>query len=352
MQVVRVIANLELGGAQLSALRLSGTLRRRGIVTVCLLAGEATPGGLELTRRAGMPTSYFSDPDGLQWRPSPELAAWLADRLGGADLVHAHMFGAWWAAAQVLPDGVPLVASEHNAMRWPQGDHSAAARAAAGRIDAFFAHGPAAREFALSIGVPPRKLHEGRSAVEGVDASPLPGLARPRITFAGRLREDKGPDVLVDALALLPEAPTVYLVGEGPMRQQLHERITSLGLADRVVLPGWVYQPARYVAGSSVHVLPSREEAWPQSALLGLALGVPVVGTDVEGLTIMLGDGRGVLVPPEDPGALAAAIGRVLAGHHPPPELGRAFANPYTADLVAERYAHVYRSLTVIRNRD
>ena len=120
----------------------------------------------------------------------------------------------------------------------------------------------------------------------------------------------------------------------------------------RIVLPGWVYEPARYVAGSSVHVLPSREEAWPQSALVAFGLGVPVVGADVEGLTIMLGEGRGVLVPPEDPLALATALGRVLAGERPPPEPGRAFAAPYAADLVAERYAGVYLNLAAGREPD
>ncbi len=350
MEVVRVIGTLEPGGAQLSALRLSRALRRHGIHTRCLLAGEGTTTGLNLARRFGLPAHVFSEPDGLQWRPSTAFAAWLADRLVDADLVHAHMFGAWWAAAQVVPDGVPLVASEHNVMSWPHGDYSAAAAQAVGRVDSFFAHGPAARGFAESIGVPPGRLLEGRSAVDGLDASPLPGLAPRRITFTGRFREDKAPDVLVEALALLPDAPTAYLAGDGPMRRRLQARIASLGLANRVVLPGWVYEPARYVVGSSVHVVPSREEAWSQSAIVALGLGVPVVGTDVEGLTTTLGERRGVLVPPEDPPAMAAAVQRVLAGEQPPAEPGLAYAARYTPDLVAERYARVYLDLVAAHN--
>jgi Glycosyl transferases group 1 len=244
---------------QVSALRLSLALRRHGIFTRCLLAGEATTGGLNLARRLGVPADVFSEPDGLQWRPSLAFAEWLADRLAGADLVHAHMFGAWWAAAQVVPDGVPLVASEHNVMTWPYGDYADAAAQAAGRVDSFFAHGPAAREFAQ--------------------------------------------------------------------------------------------EPARYVAGSSVHVVPSREEALSQSAVVALGLGVPVVGTDVEGLTTTLGEGRGVLVPPEDPPVMAAALRRVLAGEQPPVEPGLAYAARYAPDLVAERYARVYRDLARAKGR-
>jgi glycosyltransferase involved in cell wall biosynthesis len=345
VEVVRVIGTLEPGGAQLSALRLSRALQQYGIVTRCLLAGEATQAGLELARRHGIRSYFFSQPDGLQWRPSTEFAAWLADWVADADLVHAHMFGAWWAAAQVVPPEVPLVASEHNVMSWPRGDYSAAAAEAVGRVDAFFAHGPAAREFAQSIGVPPERLLAGRSALDGLDAVPLPGLARPRLTFTGRFREDKAPDVLVEALALLPDAPTAYLLGDGPIRQRLQARIASLGLTSRVVLPGWVYEPARYVAGSSVHVVPSREEAWSQSAVVALGLGVPVVGTDVEGLTATLGEGRGVLVPPEDPPALATALRRVLAGEHPSPEPGLAYASRFTPDLVAGPYARAYLDL-------
>jgi glycosyltransferase involved in cell wall biosynthesis len=351
VEVVRVIGSLEAGGAQLSALRLSLTLRQHGIFTRCLLAGEATTTGLNLARRFGIPAHVFSEPDGMQWRPSTAFAAWLADRVAKADLVHAHMFGAWWAAAQVVPDGVPLVASEHNVMSWPRGDHSAAAAQAAPRVDSFFAHGPAAWEFAQSIGVPPERLLPGRSAIGGLDASPLPGLSQPRITFTGRFREDKAPDVLVEALALLPDAPTAYLVGDGPMRPRLQARIASLGLRDRVLLPGWVYEPARYVVGSSVHVVPSREEAWSQSAVVALGLGVPVVGTDVEGLTSTLGEGRGVLVPPEDPPAMAAALRRVLAGEYPPPEPGMAYAACYSPALVAERYAQVYLDLAAATGR-
>jgi glycosyltransferase involved in cell wall biosynthesis len=351
VEVVRVIGTLEPGGAQLSALRLSLALRQHGIFTRCLLAGEATTTGLNLARRFGIPAHVFCEPDGLQWRPSTAFAAWLADRLADADLVHAHMFGAWWAAAQVVPDGVPLVASEHNVMTWPYGDYSVAASQAASRVDSFFAHGPAAREFAQSIGMPPERLLEGRSAVDGVDASPLPGLAQPRITFTGRFREDKAPDVLVDGLALLSDAPPAYLAGDGPMRRRLEARIASLGLEDRVVLPGWVYEPARYVAGSSVHVVPSREEAWSQSAVVALGLGVPVVGTDVEGLTTTLGEGRGVLVPPEDPPAMAAALRRVLAGEHPSAEPGMTYAARYTPNVVAERYARVYLDLAAAKGR-
>jgi glycosyltransferase involved in cell wall biosynthesis len=170
---------------------------------------------------------------------------------------------------------------------------------------AFFAHGPAARAFAATLGLDPRSVHEGCSAVEGLDAFPLPGLAAPRLTFTGRFREDKGPDLLIEALPLLAdelgELPHCYLVGDGPMRPWLQRRSHELGLAKRVRFTGWTYHPAGYVAGAAVHVVPSREEAWSQSAVVAMGLGVPVVGIAVEGLPLTLGEGRGLLVAPGDP---------------------------------------------------
>lgn len=348
MRMVRVIGVLEQGGGQLSALRLSHGLRAHGVRTVRLLAGDATPGGVALARRYGVDLETFVDPDsgdrlGLQWQARPAFVDWLAPRLADADLVHAHMVGAWTAAAAAIESSVPLVASEHNALSWPSGDFTAQARTAAPRVDALFAHGPAARQFAVEIGVAPDRILDGRSAVEGLDATPRPGLVTPRLTFTGRLHPEKGPDILVRALGLLRRPITAYLVGDGPAAADIDRLVTGLGLTGRVLRTGWVADPERYVAGSAVHVVPSREEAWSQSAVTALGLGVPVVGTAVEGLPDTLGGGRGILVPPEDPALLARAIDGVLdASARPDPRAGIAYARQFTVDRIAASYADVY----------
>jgi hypothetical protein len=64
-------------------------------------------------------------------------------------------------------------------------------------VDLFFAHGPAAHAWAARIGLDDGRLRDGRSSVEGLSAAPLPGLPAPRLTFAGRFRADKAPDVLL-----------------------------------------------------------------------------------------------------------------------------------------------------------
>ena len=151
MRIVRTLGTLELGGAQLSALRLSAAVRRHGTATT-LLAGDATAPGLEVAARCGLPADAYRMRDrhmlaSLQWTPPPGFARWLGPRLGRAGLVHAHMVGGWRAAARALPPDVPLVASEHNEMCWPGRAH-AAGRAAARRVGMFFAHGPASGAWA------------------------------------------------------------------------------------------------------------------------------------------------------------------------------------------------------------
>ena len=157
--------------------------------------------------------------------------------------------------------------------------------------------GPSARAWAARIGLDDGRLRDGRSSVEGLSAAALPGFPSPRLTFADRLRGDKAPDVLIEILALIDAPPPAYLVGDGPLRGPLTRLIRARGLEAVVHLPGWSYEPARDIAQATVHVVPSREESWSQSAVLALGLGVPVVGTAVDGLARTLGEGRGVLPP-------------------------------------------------------
>jgi glycosyltransferase involved in cell wall biosynthesis len=345
VQVVRAIGVLEPGGPQLSALRLSRALRDHGIETA-IVAGDASAAGLDLARAHGFEVEHFSEVRNLQWEPCEAFAEWLAGRVAGADLVHGHMFGAWWAAARAAPAGVPVVASEHNALCWPRTAYDDDAAAVAGRLGCFFGHGPESRAWAARVGVPGDRILVGESAIEGLDAGPQADLPAPRITFAGRLAADKGPDVLVEAIGMLADPPPTYLLGDGELRAALEHQVASLGLQDVVRFSGWQAQPERFVAGAAVHVVPSRQDAWSQSAVLAMGLGVPVVATAVEGLPDTLAAGRGVLVAPDEPRALAAAIGAVLAGLcESDLAAARAYAQRFTPDRIAARYASVYRAL-------
>jgi glycosyltransferase involved in cell wall biosynthesis len=152
--------------------------------------------------------------------------------------------------------------------------------------------------------------------------------------------------VLIEALALLADPPATFVIGDGEQRPMLEQRAADLGLSGVVRFSGWQARPERFIAGATVHVVPSRRDAMPQSAALAMGLGVPVVGSTVEGLPDMLAAGRGTLVAPEDPGALAGAIAAILAGRGAA-DLGgaRAWAQRFAPERIAARYAAVYREL-------
>jgi glycosyltransferase involved in cell wall biosynthesis len=341
LDVTGVVSLVEQGGAQLGMLHVARALRELGYETR-MIGGHATEGGVALFAAHGFPADVMGDAPDLQYACRPEYADWLRPRLREAGLVHAHMFGSWWAAARVIPNGVPLVASEHNAIVWPGEPQDDEMREALERVDVFLAHGPNAYDYMVSLGFPVERLRRALVPVTGLGTAPRAGLPSPRIVYAGRLNWDKGIDVLIDALALVDDCPPVFVLGTGPIEDVLRGRAAELGLAETVRFVGWQNDPAAWIAGASVCVVPSRHEAWSQTAVLAMGLGVPVVGTAVEGLPDVLA-GRGLLVPPEDPPALAAGIADVLHGRI---ELhlaaGREYARRFSPDAVARRYREVY----------
>jgi glycosyltransferase involved in cell wall biosynthesis len=343
--VARVVAKLELGGAQLSLLRVARALAGRGYQTR-LLAGNATAAGVQLARAHGFEVEVMGSDADLQWECDPEFAAWLRPRLVGADAVHAHMLGAWWAAARVAPDDVPLVASEHNGYAWWGEPPWAVMAQVTERVDRFFAHGRDARAGALRAGVAEDRVRPGISPVAGMDARPRSGLPSPRIVFTGRLSPDKGPDVLIDAIARMAAPPPVLMLGSGVLKDQLQAQVARLGLERVVRFCGWVDEPGPWVTGATVQACPSRDEAFSQTAVLAMALGVPVVGTDVDGFPETLGNGRGVMVSPEDPEALACALEEVLSGRlRPDTDSAHVWAQQFEIGRVAMIYEQTYDEL-------
>lgn len=341
-----MIAKLEPGGAQISALRKSLALRDLGFDSH-VIAAEATAPGIGLFSAHGVGVEVWGRCSNMQYACRADFADWLRPRLARAELVHAHMFGAWWAAARAVPPRVPLAASEHDALRWPGRSRRAEVREALRRVDLFYAHGPAARKQVLAAGLDPARVRPGLSPV------PFAGTLAPRgetgsrrVVFAGRLEREKGADVLVEALALLADPPPTFLLGAGAEEDGLRRRVAELGLADRVRFTGWQDDPAPWLAGAAACVVPSRRDAWSQVAVLAMGLRVPVIASAVEGLPMLLARGRGIAVPPDDPGSLAGALDGVLSGRlRTDLEVARAYAVAHSPERVARVYAEDYAAL-------
>ena len=148
----------------------------------------------------------------------------------------------------------------------------------------------------------------------GVPPAALPAPAGAARLFAlGRLHANKGFDVLLRALALLPGAH-LSLAGEGPERAPLERLAAGLGVADRVAFLGWRRDTGALLNGCDIFVCPSRHEPLGNVVLEAWSAARPVVAAAAQGPIELIRAGEtGLLVPKEDPAALAAAIAGLLA---------------------------------------
>lgn len=170
------------------------------------------------------------------------------------------------------------------------------------------------------------------------------------IGWVGRLSAEKGPDLLLEALARMRE-PRAHaaLIGDGPDRAALEARAGVLGVTGRVHWPGPVARAARSFAAFDCLALSSRTEGTPIVLFEAMAARVPIVAAAVGGVPDVVSDGEALLVPPGDPGALAAALDRTATE----PAEAAARASRAAARLGAERgverwlaaYEAVYRSV-------
>ena len=122
-------------------------------------------------------------------------------------------------------------------------------------------------------------------------------------------------------------------VGDGPLRAELQDRVTGLGIGAHVTFLGERRDVPALLAESDVFVLPSRSEACPNGVLEAMAAGLPIVASRVGGIPeLVVADATGILVEPDHPDALATAVVNVL--EHP--ERARALGT--AARVRAERY--------------
>ncbi len=258
--------------------------------------------------------------------------------------------------------GVPaVVATVH---LFPEGAlgrlSSALQRLAAPFIDSYIAVShEVARRLHQQLHIPTWKIyvvHNGVAVPDGnapvnatLRAALTGGRARPVVLIAARLDKQKGHRYLLEATPLVPEAVFV-LAGEGPERASLEAQARALGVSDRVLFLGYRRDIPDLLACADLVVLPSLFEGLPLSVLEAMAAGKPVIASAIPGTTEVVIHGEtGLLVPPGDPAALAAAIRTVLSDAQLAQRLaeaGRArvhrqFSAPDMVQRVAQIYEHV-----------
>jgi glycosyltransferase involved in cell wall biosynthesis len=215
-------------------------------------------------------------------------------------------------------------------------------------VDRYIALTEFARDKLVAGGIP-----KDRIAVKSNFAEPDPG---PRnelghyALFAGRLTDEKGTHVLLDAWKRLDSNVPLRVAGDGPQREQLERRVTDERIANVTFLGALPAEKLmQELRGARVLVFPSRwYEGMPMSIVEAFACGVPTIASRLGGMREMIEDGRtGLLVAPADAADLAAKVSWAFSHDAEIDALGRAaraeYEAHYTAASNCARLIEIYR---------
>ena len=383
IRVLRVIARLNVGGPALHVAHLSRELDQLGYETT-LVAGRvgAGEGSMEyVVDELGIQPVYIDElrrelsfgSDG----PAIRRIVQLIRRVRPAVLhTHTAKAGAVGRIAALLSGSARPPVVVHTFHGHVLRGYFPPARAAVFRrieqvlarsSDALIAVSPEVRDDLVELGVAPAAkiavvrlgldLDQRLSADRSARATVRAELGIPDDSFLigwlGRMTEIKRVDDLLAACARLrANGVDAYLalVGDGPLRDELEGLAETLGIADRTRFVGFRERVGELYSAFDAVALTSANEGTPVTVIEALACGLPVVATDVGGVSDVVQDGRsGYLVPAMDVAALADRLGR-LAGD---PDLrstmggnGRAFVVPrYSVPRLAQDIDRLYRSL-------
>lgn len=275
----------------------------------------------------GVPCVRLGRGSGSDPRWLSELVSLVRSR--GIDIVHSHSpLPAAMArpVLKALPKRPHIVYTEHNT--WD-------CYGRATRLANLLTYPLDDAQFAVSAPAaasPPSRLARNVEVlIHGIDIEQVRGSRRQRaakrqelgvdedtvvVSTVANLRREKGYDVLLDAArSVLAESDNLLFcsIGQGPLHQELLRHHRNLGLGDRFRFLGFRDDVLGFLAASDVFALASRQEGLPVAFMEATALGLPVVATSVGGLPqAMEHEGSGLLVPPERPDLLAAALTRVV----------------------------------------
>jgi glycosyltransferase involved in cell wall biosynthesis len=330
VRIVEVLATGTNGGAQEHVYSLLSRLdRSRYDASVVSLSGGSA---IRRIQRLGIPVHVLDEPDDAI--VVGVLATFLAD--ADAEIVHNHMYRAELVgtrAAIALGEAGhqrPYVIGTVHSSRIRSVEDRHVLRSLTPRMDHLVA---VSRAIVHKIAderpskVPVSLIHNGvdlqrydhqeACCTLREEYAMVPGAQI--VGVVARLEPEKGHPTLIDAWPLvLRVVPDAYLlvVGEGSRREALEAQAAERGVADRVIFTGRRDDVPALTAALDVAVLASYREAQGLTILEAMALSRPVVASNVGGIPEMVENGRtGLLVPPHDAGALAAAIVRLLTDH-------------------------------------
>lgn len=353
MRLVAYTDNVERGGADVSMSHLLASLERGIDVTVIGVSRDIVE--WVAARRPGAATRVLRRPrSGHDWR---SLRAHVnALREARPDIVHANLSSPWSCQYAIVAAGLlrrPRVVAVYQLPRSPRNRRQLEMKRLSARaVDRHVGVGErTSREIEELLGLTADSVATIHNGVPDVPFKPAPRpTSRPLVGAIGRLEPQKGYDVLIHALAQVPDA-TLVLVGEGGERSALEQLAVRLGIADRVRWLGWSDDARSYLGTFDVFAFPSRFEGFPLAVLEALLARRAVVASDVGSTAEAVRDGEtGLLVPPEDSAALACAIRKLLAEAELRQRLGeqgrQLVLDRFTAGHMTRRFESLYEELS------
>jgi glycosyltransferase involved in cell wall biosynthesis len=291
---------------------------------------ETSDSFAELARAAGAAVETWRMSSAIDVRAASALTRRL--RGSGVDVLHVHHPRALWPARLAgARMGVPVVYTVHLPVRSADiGGRGGGVRAGLHHLaeKAILQLTPPARVIHVSARAGDRQGDHARVVVirNGADLSG-PGGLPPRdalrrdlgaspsdvvVLTVARLVEQKGLDVLLEALARVEAPVHLWMCGDGPLRGALQEQAQRLSKRHAVLFLGAREDVRALLQAADLFVLPSRRETTPFALLEAMAAGRAAVATDVGDCADLLADGAGWVVPPSDEAALAAALSRLV----------------------------------------
>ncbi|QBE63592.1 TIGR03088 family PEP-CTERM/XrtA system glycosyltransferase [Pseudoduganella lutea] len=369
--IVHLIYRLDFGGLETLLVerinRMPASAYRHAIV--CLT--DFNPAFARKIMRADVTIHALHKQPGQS--PGTHVALWRLLRGLRPAVLHSYNLSAVEYGPAALLAGVPVRVNgahgrDHDDPHGTNRKHNALRRLMVPFYDCCYANSAAMDTWNRDvIGVP---AHKSRMLANGIDAERFrphaPGeVALPEhwpfepghlvIGTVGRIQAVKDHAALIDAFALLrarlPHLPLrLAIVGDGPLLETMRSKVAGLGLNDVAWLPGARTDIAQILGSLHVFAMSSIAEGTPGSALEAMASALPVVGTRVGGIPEVIDDGvTGMLVPPSDPEAMAAALARYavspeLVARHGAAGRERVLCN-YSMTAMVAAYQGMYDSL-------
>lgn len=363
MNILHLLAPSEAGGLEsvVRLLTMGQTARGHGVCVGGVVGpGMADHPFMKALSDSGVGTACLTVP-GRAYLRERQLVSDLCRRMT-PDVVHTHGFRPDVVDAPVARRfGVPTITTVHGFTGggWKVQLYERVQRRAFRRFDAVVAVSHALAETLVRAGVPGERLHVVPNAYPATPPAMDRARARRRlalpddafvIAWVGRLSREKGPDVFVDALACLGDLPVIAsVVGSGPEQEDLATRAHRLGVGEKIRWHGSIPEIASYFRAFDVLALSSRTEGSPVVVFEAMAANLPIAAAAVGGVGEILSPAEAVLVPPENPAALAHALRLVYCDR--PTASARAdaafrrLATEFDADSWVSRYEALYRRI-------